>query len=167
MSTTDIPNKNSPTLDKTRDDSKKAGNPTVTDVPKAELEKDAKRESPAGKRDTISGKARKPASSQGSDDVAPIVKQNQNTEKPAISVVPPVYGYQGIKDITKAKDDWEVAEAKLESRYGLEFLKTKTKEERKQMVEDEYRRLHNGSLTEDMMTNHHNNEPQEYVGNKV
>lgn len=151
----------SPTVDKTRTGKSKQGNDTVTDVPAAELKRDAKRVSAAGKGDTVKGKGNRPAATASSSDVAPIVKQNQDTDEPAISVVPPVYGHAGIKDITKAKDDWAEAEAKAEARYGLPFLETKTKEQRKELVEFEYRRLHNGSLDEDAQTHHWGDDRQE------
>lgn len=161
----------SPTEDKTRVGTKaQEGNETVTDVSKAALKADAKKVSTSeNTKDhtgtTATGEGLRPAASTGTSDVAPIVKQNQNTDEPAISITPPVYGHAGIKDVSKAKNDWEVAEAKAEARYGLPFLDTKTKEQRKQLVEDEFRRLHNGSLDEDVQTSHVSNEPLEYHGN--
>ena len=56
---------------------------------------------------------------------------------------------------------WAEAEAKAEARYGLPFLETKTAVQRKQLVEDEYRRLHNGSLDEDKQTHHWGDSAQE------
>lgn len=144
-------------IDKTRSDKSKQGNPTVTDVPADLLAKDAKRVSAAGKGDTVTGKGNRPASSHGTSDVAPIVKQNQDTDKPAISIVPPVYGHEGIKSLDQ-KDDWKQAEAKAEARYGLDFLNTKTKQQRQDLVDAEYLRLHNGSFDEDRMTNHHSDQ---------
>jgi hypothetical protein len=162
-----VPDKGDPTYDKSQVGKKsQQGNPTVTDVPLDELKRDAKRTGPVAKRDTVEGKAKKPATSSGSDDVAPIIKQNQDTDSPAISMVPPVYGHPGIKDITKAKTDWEVAEAKLEARYGLALLDTKTKEQRKELLNAEYMRDHNQTLDpEQLQTRHYDNEPQEYRGN--
>lgn len=161
-----VPTKSDPTYDKSQVGKKsQQGNPTVTDVPEAELKADAKRQGPVKNRDTVAGKGKKPATSTGSSDVAPIIKQNQDTDSPAISMVPPVYGHPGIKDITKAKTDWEVAEAKMEARYGLAFLEGKTKEQRQELLNAEYMRDHNQTLDpEQLQTRHYDNEPQEYRG---
>lgn len=162
-----VPSKKDPAYDKSQVGKKgQQGNPTVTDVPLAELKADAKRQGPVGDRDTVEGKGKKPATTSGSSDVAPIIKQNQDTDSPAISMVPPVYGHPGIKDITKAKDDWEVAEAKAEARHGLALLHTMNKEQRRDLVKAEYMRDHNQTLDPNQLqTRHYDNEPQEFRGN--